>query len=202
MADTTAQGTSQMRQNASELKEQARSYAQQAAREAKAAGKEQLTRGTGAVATGLHDVSEALQKSADDMRDKQYSIIGDYIHQAARKLDDAAQTLQNRDPDYLISQTENYARRHPEVFIGGALALGFILGRMLKSSERRYETDEYGYGDDYAGFDDTDYYEATVNTGGVAPGSGMDIGSASTAMNTSTQPRDFASGEGYYATNE
>ena len=45
--------------------------------------------------------------------------------------------LEERDVNQLLEDAENFARRQPELFIGGALIAGLLVGRFIKSSSER-----------------------------------------------------------------
>ena len=44
--------------------------------------------------------------------------------------------LNNANPDTLLDDVEAFARREPAMFIGGAIAIGLLAARFLKSSRR------------------------------------------------------------------
>ena len=68
---------------------------------------------------------------------------------------------------------ENLARRQPALMIGGALVLGLIGARFLKSSERRSSGGRYGDGQRYGRerrFDYTGYNQPYVGRADVGVG--------------------------------
>jgi hypothetical protein len=42
--------------------------------------------------------------------------------------------MSNTDVEQMLEQAESYVRRNPGLVLGGCIALGFALGRFLKSS--------------------------------------------------------------------
>ena len=89
-------------------------------------------------------VARALHQAASQLNDENASS---YVSRAADQVDRFADTLRSHDLDDLIDQTERFARRQPELFIGGALLLGLAFGRFLKSSGDRRRGD--GLADTY-----------------------------------------------------
>jgi len=48
--------------------------------------------------------------------------------------------LHERDVRQIVDETEDFGRQRPAVFVGGALALGVLAARFLKSSKRKATT--------------------------------------------------------------
>ena len=89
----------------------------------------QLSRG----AEMLDQVSQAIRQSGDQMREQQPQIAS-FADTAAQQVDKASQFLRETDFQGLVREGENFARRQPAVFLGGALALGILASRFLKAS--------------------------------------------------------------------
>jgi hypothetical protein len=64
------------------------------------------------------------------------STLAQYTDSLAGQLDKFSETLRNRDIGSLMDEAKQLAYRQPEVFVVGALAAGFLIGRFLKSSSR------------------------------------------------------------------
>lgn len=80
------------------------------------------------VAQSLHATSQQLQGQQDG--------ASRYVRQAADRVENLASHLQDRDVGEIIDEVEDFARRQPAVFLGGAFALGVLGARFLKSSRR------------------------------------------------------------------
>jgi hypothetical protein len=97
----------------------------------------------------------------------------------------------------LVGDVENFARRQPALFIGGALALGILAARFLKSSSQQGSTmRDYGYAPNrgqqgsYGGYGTRGY-----GTPSSAPGrSGMGSGTGGWSTPTGARPTAFGSG--------
>lgn len=93
------------------------------------AADEQRRRAAGAVG----GIAGALHRAASDLEPKN-ETIGRYTHLAAQRLDEVADYLRNSRLDDVLTGAEDLARRQPYWFVGGAMAAGFLLARMVKGS--------------------------------------------------------------------
>lgn len=91
------------------------------------------------IAQALHDVSRSLDQNG-------LSGVSHLSDRAAGQVERTADYLRRRDFDGLVRDTRDMARRHPELFVGGALLAGVLLGRFLRSSTPEPENHEYGVG--------------------------------------------------------
>jgi hypothetical protein len=80
----------------------------------------------GEVAGAVHGAARSLEAGMPQM--------ATYVHDAAVRLEDAANTLRQRNVDDLIDGIGRFARAQPVLFFGGAMLAGFALTRFLKSS--------------------------------------------------------------------
>jgi len=68
------------------------------------------------------------------------NVVVPYVDKLAGGLERVATFIEDADPAELIRAAERYARRRPFVFVGGAIGVGVIAGRFLKSSAAIGET--------------------------------------------------------------
>jgi hypothetical protein len=80
----------------------------------------------------VHMVSGTAHSFANDLESKAPELAR-YMHRAAERAEQFAEDFRHRSPNELINVGTDYARRNPRVFFGGAIALGFLLSRFLKS---------------------------------------------------------------------
>ncbi len=129
-----------------DLKESARGFAQQAREasgrlsarardEASRVVEERKERGV----RSLESLSATLRDSAGRLRTEQ-SLFSDYADSAADRAEHLARYLRESDPEKLLQDAERFARRRPEVFVGGMFVAGLLLGRFLKSSAAREDS--------------------------------------------------------------
>ncbi|QBQ55756.1 hypothetical protein [Nitrosococcus wardiae] len=123
-------------------KEQAQHEAQRLAEKAKAQGQSLLAERKSATADEIGGVAEALRKASHEMDQQEHPpLITPYAERAAHSLEQFSHTLRERDVGTLMRQAEDFARRQPGVFIGGAVAAGFLLARFFRSSALHSEYD-------------------------------------------------------------
>lgn len=124
--------------SASQDAQQAASHAQQHARDVVDRAKHQLqsvlSEQQHAAAGQLEGIVKALRTTAEQLRKQDQIPAAGYVERAADGLDKFCGTLRDRDINSLATQVQDFARRQPAVFLGGAVAAGFMVARFLKSS--------------------------------------------------------------------
>ena len=127
----------------SEVKEQSQQLAQQARQQAG----ELANRGTEQVKSQLanqkHEASQrmapvqtALRETGQQLRKQGQGSVGQYADRAADQLERFSGYLRETDVDEIADEARGIARRRPAIFLGGAVALGFLATRFLKSSSQ------------------------------------------------------------------
>jgi hypothetical protein len=101
-------------------------------------------------ATQFGTIAEALRRTTEHLRSEDQQRIAGLTDTVARQVEQVAEYLRNRDARTMRQDLENLARRQPAIMIGGALVLGLIGARFLKSSERRGGSGRYGDGQRYS----------------------------------------------------
>lgn len=123
-----------------EAKNQARKIGQQA-EEAVDRAKERVrssaTAQKDAAAERMDGFAHAIMSASDDLRAGGQEFAAGYLEQAAGGLERVSDAVRDRDLDDLIGTVEDFARRQPVAFLGGAVAAGFGLARLMKSSADR-----------------------------------------------------------------
>lgn len=168
-AEARAQ-SDQARREAGSVADEARGAARDVAGEARRAGeaikqeatglagtvKQQLASQAQAqkaqVAERISTVAQHFQHTAEELRGRE-AWLAELLDRGSRQLDGFAQGLRERDLRSMVGEVENLAHRHPALFMGTAVALGFALSRMVRAGsaeERyRYESERYRYGGAY-----------------------------------------------------
>jgi hypothetical protein len=85
-------------------------------------------------------VTQTARSFADDLESRAPELAR-YMHSAAERADRVAEDLRHRSPDEMLSMASDYARRNPRIFVGGAIALGFVLSHFLKSGSEHASSD-------------------------------------------------------------
>jgi hypothetical protein len=85
-------------------------------------------------ATSLGDVAQTLRSASHQL--SEHERMAHYMERAADRVDELANFLNSHDVAEMVDDIEDFARRQPAVFVGGAFALGMLGARFLKSSRR------------------------------------------------------------------
>ncbi len=93
--------------------------------------KTNLATGLTSVADGIRQVGENLGK---DDQNQVAALAGKYGENLAGQVEKFSNYINQKEVKDLARDVEQFARRNPALFIGGALALGILAARFLKSS--------------------------------------------------------------------
>jgi hypothetical protein len=85
-------------------------------------------------ANEVDGVARALGHAADSLRSDGRDTIAQYTERAAEGVHRAGRMLRDRNPRELVRGVEDFARREPLMFLGGALLLGAAVSRLLKNA--------------------------------------------------------------------
>jgi hypothetical protein len=108
--------------------------------------KTDLSGGLATIAGSVRQVSENLR--GPDVQDSISKFTADYSQLAARKIENIANYFERKNVREMYSDLENFARRNPTVFVGGAFAVGLLAARFLKSGtsiQSGSPGNEFGY---------------------------------------------------------
>src|SRR3954471_18704843 len=81
-------------------------------------------------------VADALRRTTEHLRSEDQQRIAGLTDTVARQGDQIGNYLRNKDATAMRTDLENLARRQPALVLGGALILGLIGARFLKSSQK------------------------------------------------------------------
>jgi hypothetical protein len=141
---TVQQVKDQAKDLAHQAKDQAMDLAQQAKEQAKDVAGQAKDHVQGLVAQQKDRVAGQLDSLAGALRDTSHKLdekdgngLGQYATRAAEKVDRASKYLRNHELGDVIRDAETFARRRPDVFLGGTFLAGLLLARFLKASGER-----------------------------------------------------------------
>lgn len=90
------------------------------------------------VASGVQAVAQAFRSMGEDLRSREQGPVAQYAaelgHSVASQAERLATYLQGRDVRQILTETEDFARRSPALFLGGAFVLGLAASRFFKST--------------------------------------------------------------------
>lgn len=118
-------------------------------------------------ASRIEGVAHALRQAGHELAGRDEGTLAQYTDSLAGQLDNFSSTLRTREIGSLVDDARQLAHRQPELFVAGALAAGFVLGRFFKSSRRisnGYRTNyssnyDTNYGQNYSQGYAPDYYQ-------------------------------------------
>ena len=142
-----AQTAEKLNDKASDVASQAKTQAKDVAQQAQAQAFTAIDEGKSQVAGQLNSVAQAFRSTSKQLRNQDQGGFAQYSEQMAAQVDRAASYLEQHSPEELLRDAEQFARRQPELFLGGAFTVGLLIARFMKSSERRrygrYEQAQY-----------------------------------------------------------
>jgi hypothetical protein len=125
--------TTQAKQKVNETLDEAKQKANETLGEAKQQAESTVAAQKERAADRLSGVAGALRQTSQELQpqDNMVAQLADSLADQAERL---ANYLRERDLSDLFNDVRQVAQRQPELFVAGALATGFLLGRFLKSS--------------------------------------------------------------------
>jgi hypothetical protein len=194
------QAKNDLAQKTGDVMDQAREQTGQAMDEVRGNAFQMMDQQKHRAADGLGSVASALRQTGDNLQNGDQGAIGQYANRAADTVDQLAQQIRDKSVDQLFSEAEQFARREPEIFLGGAVLLGLLASRFLKASARRSQmnraygnygsSSQYGRGAGYQG----DY--GRMGPGGYDRGAWNDEGINYRSAGTGGYRTTISSGEG------
>jgi hypothetical protein len=134
---TNRQGGGTAREQIRDMKDQVVGQAKNTLQQARDRASSSLGESKGQVSNQFRTIADALHRTTEHLRSEDQQRIAGLTETVARQIEQVADYLRNKDARAMRQDLENLARRQPAVMIGGALVLGLIGARFLKSSERR-----------------------------------------------------------------
>lgn len=131
---TVKEKAEQVQEKTNEMANKAQQQASAFVDQAKTEAKSSLQAQKDVAAEELHGVAEAIRQTGSTLREQDQTMFADYSNRLADGVERASTYLENHSLDDFVYEVENFARRKPELFIGGAFTLGLLAARFLKSS--------------------------------------------------------------------
>lgn len=144
LADQAKSIGKDLKAKASDLSETVTRAAKDQAGEFGTAAKDMAADATGRVRTAMSEqktagadylgtIAQAVQRAAGEF-ESDVPQAAHYIRQAAGQIESVADAVRQRDMGELVGEVQEFARRQPTLFFGGAVILGFAALRFFKSS--------------------------------------------------------------------
>lgn len=81
----------------------------------------------------VHSIAEALHRTAETMH-RENVPIAQYADRAADRIDELSARFREQRWSDLLAEAEVFAHRQPTLFLVGAVAMGFVVGRFMAAS--------------------------------------------------------------------
>jgi len=102
------------------------------------------------LASGIHSVADSIRQVGENLGssdDNQVAALaGKYGETLAGQVEKFSSYIDDKELKELVSDVEQFARRNPILFVGGAFALGVLAARFLKSSSRNQSSKKRSQG--------------------------------------------------------
>jgi len=130
------------------------------------------------VAQKVSGIAEALRNAANSLEQSQNRALAGYVDQAADQVASIYRTVRERHWSEIVADTEDFARRQPTLFVLGAVATGFLVGRFLWAGGRHRRGDA-----EASRSETTRQVIAAVSSGsGIDAGGAVDHGAGSSGV--------------------
>ncbi len=86
-------------------------------------------------ARNLSALAEALKDAGNKLRENRSRSVANMTETGAEKVEQFSNYLRESDPDRMVRQVEDFARRQPVVFVSTLFVAGLLLGQLLSSGE-------------------------------------------------------------------
>lgn len=126
--------TDQVKDTAGEIASQAQQAARPVVDQARQQVSSRLAGQKDRAAEGLTSVAQALRQTGQELRKQDELGVTSYIDRAVSQVERLSSYLQDNEIGQLVDDVEQFARRQPALFLGGAFVLGLLGARFLKSS--------------------------------------------------------------------
>jgi hypothetical protein len=130
------QGGGSAREQIREVKDQVVGQARSSLQQARDRASSSLGESKGQFADQFGTVADALRRTTEHLRSEDQQRIAGLTETVARQIEQVANYLRTKDAVAMRNDLENLARRQPALMLGGALVLGLLGARFLKSSQR------------------------------------------------------------------
>ena len=166
---TGGEVTQQAKQQGQQLAQQARQQASDLASRGGEQVKSQLANQKHDASQRLTPIQVALRETAQQLRRQGQGSVAQYADKTSDQVERFSGYLRETEVDEMVEQARGFARSRPALFLGSAVALGFLGTRFLKSSSQGASaggSSDGGYG---AGTSSAEISQGTRETATALP---------------------------------
>jgi ElaB/YqjD/DUF883 family membrane-anchored ribosome-binding protein len=122
---------------AADLGEEARAQVTSLTQQVRQQATNQLNAQKERVVDTLETASLLLHQAGEHAQQQDNALLATYVEKAAQHVGTFTESLAQQDVTQIVQTTKDFARREPMLFVGGALAVGFLGARFLRSSSQQ-----------------------------------------------------------------
>ncbi len=173
-ADKAQEATDKAQEKVSEVTSVAKEQAKRAATQVTEQAKSTVGSRMNEAAHSIGSVADAVRQTSHEIGTEN-DVVGRYGEQLAGHLEGVSSYLNEKGVEDVLMDLQDFARRQPAVFLGGAFMLGMVVGRFIRSSGSRMMSDYSG--GSYDNYERSSYQgSATRYSTGYGTGSGYQTG--------------------------
>lgn len=176
----------QAKETAGQVADQARQTADTVMHQARETARTTVDTQKDKTASTLGSVAQALRQTGKTLNDQDQASFGRMAENAASSLERFSQDLSSKSVGELVDGVHAFARRDPQMFLGGALVVGLLAARFFKSSARKPEPQQPYSGRNWQEQQNRGYYER--GTTDFPTGEGFRQGFSSPSKGTGYDP--------------
>jgi len=105
------------------------------------------------MAAAVHGFAQTLRQTAATLERDAKPAAEQYADQAAVQIDRLSARVRDQRWQDMVAQLQGFARRQPQLFLTGAVAAGFVVGRLLAQPDAAPPAPRVGDGDHMASGD-------------------------------------------------
>lgn len=124
----------EMKGRAGEVRETVKAQAQEARNRVQAEAEKGFEQSKGQVITQVSSVAHAFRKTSEQLREEDQGDLAGYTERIAEQVEKVSGYLEGKGLRGAMSDLETFARQRPSLFVGGALMVGLVAARFLRSS--------------------------------------------------------------------
>lgn len=126
--------TQEAKNRAGEVKDKIMAQAQEAKTRVQAEAEKGFEQGKSRVVSQVSSVAQAFRKTSEQLREEDQGDLAGYTERIAEQVEKMSGYLEGKGLRGAMDDLETLARQRPGLFVGGALVVGLVAARFLRSS--------------------------------------------------------------------
>ena len=94
--------------------------------------------------TQAQSVSSAIGQTANSLDDSAPDWLKSAFQQGAQKIQQFADTIEEKDSRQILDEVQSFARERPALFLGACAAAGFAAARIFKAGGEQQSSQQFG----------------------------------------------------------